>query len=57
MHARESAFAARHAGAAIAARNIAAMLEGAFRDKPPRLGAARVLLARRTSAAARSRMC
>ena len=34
MHARESAFAARRAGAAIVARNIAAMLEGAFRDKP-----------------------
>jgi tRNA 2-selenouridine synthase len=34
MHARDSAFAARHAGAAIVARNIAAMLEGAFRDKP-----------------------
>jgi len=34
MHARESAFAARHAGAAIVARNIAAMLEGPFRDKP-----------------------
>jgi len=34
LHAQESAFAARHAGAAIVARNIAAMLEGAFRDKP-----------------------
>ena len=34
MHAQESAFAARHAGAAIVARNIAAMLEGPFRDKP-----------------------
>jgi tRNA 2-selenouridine synthase len=34
MHAQDSAFAARHAGAAIVARNIAAMLEGAFRDKP-----------------------
>jgi tRNA 2-selenouridine synthase len=34
MHAHESAFAARHAGAAIVARNIAAMLEGPFRDKP-----------------------
>jgi tRNA 2-selenouridine synthase len=34
MHAHESAFAARHAGAAIVARNIAAMLDGAFRDKP-----------------------
>ena len=34
MHARDSAFAARQAGAAIVARNIAAMLEGAFRDKP-----------------------
>jgi len=34
MHACDSAFAARQAGAAIVARNIAAMLEGAFRDKP-----------------------
>jgi tRNA 2-selenouridine synthase len=34
MHARESAFAARHAGAAIVSRNIAAMLEGPLRDKP-----------------------
>ncbi|MEO8303481.1 MAG: tRNA 2-selenouridine(34) synthase MnmH [Betaproteobacteria bacterium] len=34
MHAQDSAFAARHIGAAIVARNIAAMLEGAFRDKP-----------------------
>jgi len=34
MHACDSAFAARHAGAAIVARNIASMLEGAFRDKP-----------------------
>ena len=34
MHAQDSAFAARHAGAAIVARNIAAMLEGPFRDKP-----------------------
>jgi tRNA 2-selenouridine synthase len=34
MHAQDSAFAARHAGAAIVARNIAAMLDGAFRDKP-----------------------
>jgi len=34
MHARDSAFAARHAGAAIVARNIAAMLDGPFRDKP-----------------------
>ena len=34
MHAHDSAFAARQAGAAIVARNIAAMLEGAFRDKP-----------------------
>ena len=34
MHARDSAFAARHAGAVIVARNIAAMLEGGFRDKP-----------------------
>ncbi len=34
MHARDSAFAARQTGAAIVARNIATMLEGAFRDKP-----------------------
>jgi tRNA 2-selenouridine synthase len=34
MHARDSAFAARHAGAAIIARNIAAMLDGPFHDKP-----------------------
>ncbi|HET7096670.1 MAG TPA: tRNA 2-selenouridine(34) synthase MnmH [Casimicrobiaceae bacterium] len=34
MHACDSAFAARHAGAAIVARNIAAMLDGPFRDKP-----------------------
>jgi tRNA 2-selenouridine synthase len=34
MHAQDCAFAARRAGAAIVARNIAAMLEGAFADKP-----------------------
>jgi tRNA 2-selenouridine synthase len=34
MHARDSAFAARHAGAALVARNIAAMLDGPLRDKP-----------------------
>jgi tRNA 2-selenouridine synthase len=34
MHAQESAFAARRAGAALVARNIAALLEGPFRDKP-----------------------
>ena len=34
MHAHDSAFAARRAGAAIVARNIAAMLDGPFRDKP-----------------------
>jgi tRNA 2-selenouridine synthase len=34
MHARDSAFAARRSGAAVVARNIATMLEGAFRDKP-----------------------
>jgi len=34
MHARDSAFAARRAGAALVARNIAAMLDGPFRDKP-----------------------
>ncbi len=34
LHARDSAFAARQAGAAIVARNIATMLEDAFRDKP-----------------------
>lgn len=34
MHAQESAFAARRAGAAIVARNIASMLEGGFRNKP-----------------------
>jgi tRNA 2-selenouridine synthase len=34
MHARDSGFAARRAGAAIVARNIAAMLEGAFAAKP-----------------------
>ncbi len=34
MHARDSAFAARRAGAALVARNIAAMLEGTFAGKP-----------------------
>jgi len=34
MHAAESAFAARRAGAALVARNIAAMLDGAFAGKP-----------------------
>jgi len=34
MHAQDSAFAARRTGAAIVARNIAAMLEGAFAGKP-----------------------
>ncbi len=34
LHARESAFAAKRAGAAIVSRNIAALLETAFRDKP-----------------------
>jgi tRNA 2-selenouridine synthase len=34
MHAQDSSFAARRAGAAIVARNIAAMLEGAFAEKP-----------------------
>ncbi|MEP7182602.1 MAG: tRNA 2-selenouridine(34) synthase MnmH [Betaproteobacteria bacterium] len=34
MHAQESAFAAKKAGAALVARNIAAMLEGAFAGKP-----------------------
>ena len=34
MHARESAFAARAAGAALVARNIAAMLETTFAGKP-----------------------
>ena len=34
MHAQDSAFAARRAGAALVARNIAAMLEGPFADKP-----------------------
>ncbi len=34
MHTQDSAFAARRAGAAIVARNIAAMLEGAFAGKP-----------------------
>jgi tRNA 2-selenouridine synthase len=34
MHAQDSAFAARRAGAALVARNIAAMLEGPFAGKP-----------------------
>ena len=34
MHAQDSAFAARRAGAAIVARNIAAMLDGSFQSKP-----------------------
>jgi tRNA 2-selenouridine synthase len=34
MHAQESAFAAKRAGAALVARNIATMLETAFADKP-----------------------
>jgi tRNA 2-selenouridine synthase len=34
MHAEESAFAARRAGAAIVARNIAAMIETSFADRP-----------------------
>ena len=34
LHATESAFAAKRTGAAIVARNIAAMLETAFRDRP-----------------------
>jgi len=34
LHAQESAFAARRAGAAVVARNIAAMLEHAFAAKP-----------------------
>jgi tRNA 2-selenouridine synthase len=34
MHAQDSSFAARRAGAGIVARNIAAMLEGAFARKP-----------------------
>jgi len=34
LHAAESAFAARRAGAVIVARNIAAMIETAFADKP-----------------------
>jgi len=34
LHAQVSAFAARQAGAAVVARNIAAMLETAFADKP-----------------------
>ncbi|MEP7206785.1 MAG: tRNA 2-selenouridine(34) synthase MnmH, partial [Casimicrobiaceae bacterium] len=34
LHARDSAFAAKRAGAAIVSRNIATMLETAFRDKP-----------------------
>lgn len=34
LHAEESAFAAKRAGAALVARNIAAMLENTFADKP-----------------------
>jgi tRNA 2-selenouridine synthase len=34
LHARESAFAAKRVGAALVARNIAAMLESTFADKP-----------------------
>jgi tRNA 2-selenouridine synthase len=34
MHAEESAFAARRAGAALVARNIAAMIESSFAGKP-----------------------
>ena len=34
MYAQESAFAAKRAGAALVARNIAAMLEGPFAGKP-----------------------
>ena len=34
MYAKESGFAAKRAGAAIVARNIAAMLDGPFADKP-----------------------
>jgi len=34
MHAEESAFAARRAGAAIVARNLAAMIETSFAAKP-----------------------
>ncbi len=34
LHAKESAFAAKRAGAALVARNIAAMLEGPFASKP-----------------------
>lgn len=34
LHAKESAFAARRSGAALVARNIAAMLEGPFASKP-----------------------
>ncbi len=34
LHAKESAFAAKRAGAALVARNIAAMLEGPFAEKP-----------------------
>ena len=35
MHAEESAFAARRAGAALVARNIAGMIETSFGQKPP----------------------
>ncbi len=34
LHARDSAFAAKRAGAAIVARNVARMLETSFRDQP-----------------------
>ena len=34
MHARQSAFAARRAGAALVSRNIATMIETSFADKP-----------------------
>jgi hypothetical protein len=45
MHAQESAFAARRAGAAVVARNIATMIETSFATEATRLGAARLLLA------------
>src|SRR5512143_2561751 len=34
LHAQQSAFVAKRAGAALVARNVAAMLEGPFADKP-----------------------
>ena len=49
MYAKESGFAAKRAGAALVARNIAAMLDGPFADKPRDVGARRLLLARRTA--------